>query len=650
MADDRFVISTLRAGLAAFVLSMIAASSALAQGDDVERHVINMRDADIHAFIEDVTAVTGFTFIVHPEVNGRVTVTSQALLTREEVFEVFLATLRNQGYAVIPTTNGSYRIVPEDAAAESSRAVGVGSQLDDQFVTEVIRLRHIDSIEAARMVTPLVNHRGQVSANATSNVIVVVDYAGNIERIREVLHELDQDRSVIDTVVLESASAYEVARVVNELNGSSSDDRGAAFMAVALESANSVLLRGDDVAVTRARQLIARLDVASKPTETLRVMRLQHAKASDIVSILESVARSMAPPGDTEAIQIPYDDATNSLVLTADPQTLNALVRVVEELDVRRAQVRVEAIVVEISDGLARDLGVQFLLAGKDGSTIPFATTNFSRSAPNLLAITGALATDNGDEDDNVRNSLRDLAVGSLLGVEGMAFGIGGENDDALFGLILNAVESDAGSNVLSTPSIMTLDNEPAHIMVGQEIPITTGEALGSNNANPFRTIERQDIGVLLEVRPQINAGDTVQLHLRQEVSSISGAIGAGGEIVTNKREIETTALADNGEIIVIGGLIENSESDNVSKVPLLGDIPGVGRIFQSRSRTRRRTNLMIFIRSTIVRDAAGARAVTAESYRYVADGAAGAARDARDFDQLLRDTLGEISTPTGGR
>jgi len=646
----RFGILRQATQLVAIIAFLTVSSAALAQGDNEERHVINMRDADIHAFIEDVTAVTGFTFIVHPEVSGRVTVTSQARLTREEVFEVFLATLRNQGYAVIPTSNGSYRIVPEDAAAENSRAVGLGSQLDDQFVTEVIRLRHIDAVEAARMVTPLVNHRGQVSANAASNVIVVVDYAGNIGRIREVLQELDQDRSVVDTVVLESASAYEVARVVNELNGSRNEERGADFMAVALESANSVLLRGDDVAVSRARQLIARLDVASKPTETLRVIRLQHAKASDIVPILESVARSMAPPGSSETIQIPYDDATNSLVLTADPQTLNALVRVVEELDVRRSQVLVEAIIVEISDGLARDLGVQFLLAGKDGSSIPFATTNFSRSAPNLLAITGALTTHDDGEDDNTNDSLRDLAVGSLLGIEGMAFGVGGQNDDALFGLILNAVEADSGSNVLSTPSIMTLDNESAHIMVGQEIPITTGEALGANNANPFRTIERQDIGVLLEVRPQINAGDTVQLHLRQEVSSISGAVGAGGEIVTNKREIETTALADNGEIIVIGGLIENSETESVSKVPLLGDIPGLGRLFQSRGRTRSRTNLMIFIRSTIVRDAEGARAVTAQSYRYVADGAAGAARDARDFDQLLRDTLGEISTPTGGR
>ncbi|MGD2131793.1 MAG: type II secretion system secretin GspD [Maricaulaceae bacterium] len=624
---------------AALVVALCIFGQPAAAQDDEPRYTINMRDADIHAFIEDVSSLTGFTFIPHPEVQGNVTVTSQTRLTREEVFDVFLATMRNQGYAVIPSANGAYRIVPESAAAQNSGVVGLESQSDDEFITEVIQLDYVDAGEAAMMVTPMVNHRGQVSSSAGSNVIIVVDYAGNIERIREVLRELDQDRSTVDTIALQSASAYDVARVVNDLFANSADNSRARFSAVALESANSVLVRGNDVSVARARQLISRLDVASEPTETLRVMRLQHAEAEEIVPVLEAVARTMRTAGSEQEIQIPFDPATNSLVLAADPQTLNAMVRVVQELDVRRAQVRVEAIIVEISDDLARDLGVQFLVAGENGSSVPFAATNFSNSAPNLLAITGALTVQPGNEDDeDLRESLQDFAISSLLGSEGALFGVGGENNDNLFGLILNAVEADAASNVLSTPSITTLDNEPARFLVGQEIPITTGEALGANNDNPFRTIERRDVGVQLEVLPQINQGDTVQLYLRQEVSSVAGVAGpAFGELITNKREIETTALADNGEIIVIGGLIETREIDQSSQVPVLGSIPVVGRAFSSNSRSRTRKNLMIFIRTTIIRDSRDARTATAQSYSTLTGGAA-------DFDARLRDTLGDVT------
>jgi general secretion pathway protein D len=626
----------------AAALACAAPTGAPAQ-DPSETHTLNFRDADIVAFIEDVSALTGYTLIIHPEVRGTVTVTSQAQLTREQVFEVFLATLRTYGYTAIPTSPGAYRIVPEAAAAQNTGAVGAEDVSSDEFVTEVFSLEHFDAAEAARMVTPLVNHRGQVSASAGDNMLIVVDYAGNIDRIREIIAELDQDRSIVRTITLTNASAYAVAEVVNGLE-TPADGALPRATAVALEGANSLVLRGDPAAVERAAALVADLDVASLPMENLRVISLKNARAADVVPVLEAVARTMRGAGGegSPEVVIPFDEATNSVVLTADPQTVSALARVVEGLDVRRPQVQIEAIIVEIGEGLARDLGVQYVLAGSEDSSIPFAASNYSRSGPNLLAITGALLLDEEDDDNGITDDVRDAAIASIIGADGGIFGVGGETDDGgLFGVILTALQNDSESNVLSTPHITTLDNAEARIQVGQNIPITTGEALGADNQNVFRQIERQDIGVILTVKPQITDGETVKLTLKQEVSSIFDAVA--GEFITNQRVIETTVLADDGEIVVLGGLIEGTERLDGSRVPILGDVPLLGRAFSSTSRDRTRTNLVVFIRPTILRDAADSRALTSRTM-----GGLSAAQAARDgatsdrFDALLRSALGQ--------
>lgn len=639
--------------LVAAALSVAGLFSAPVQAQEPAdaTHTLNFRNADIVAFIEDVSALTGYTLIVHPEVRGTVTVTSQAELTRDQVFEVFLSTLRTYGYTAIPTTPGTYRIVPETAAAQNSGAVGeTANLLSDEFVTEVFQLNYVSAGEAARVVTPLVNHRGQVAALPENNMLTVVDYAGNIGRIREILIDLDRNRTLVETVTLANASAFEVARLVNAIEGDpqSASGTGAAgggvAVAVALDGSNSLVLRGDPAAISRMRGLVADLDVASAPMDNLRVIALKNARAAEVVPTLEAVARTMRPTAEGE-LRIPYDEATNSVILSADPQTLQTLVRVVEQLDVRRPQVMIEAIIVEIGEGVARDLGVQYLIAGDGDSSIPFAATNFSRSAPNLLAITGALTID-GEEDDDLVEDVRGAALASILGLEGGAFGVGGQNDDGLFGVILNAVQNDDESNILSTPHITTLDNQTASILVGQNIPITTGEALGSDNQNPFRTIQREDIGVQLKVTPQISDGETIKLSLYQEVSSIFDAVA--GEFITNKRTIETTVLADNGEIVVLGGLIEGTERVAESKVPLLGDVPLVGRAFSSTSRERVRTNLVVFIRATIVRDAAGSRALAQSSLDQIAGAQAGRTSVASErFDGLLRESLG---TSYGGQ
>ena len=359
----------------------------------------------------------------------------------------------------------------------------------------------------------------------------------------------------------------------------------------------------------------------------------ENGQMSNAAPSVSTTPAGSAPPGPGRAVIARYEGA-NALVISAPPDVQRSLSEVIRKLDVRQEQVLVEAIIVEISDNAAKQLGVQFLLAGTGGSSVPFAVTNYSNSAPNLLAIAGAIGareldrtqtttsdgvTTTGRTSSSAGDALEKAAVNSLLGVTGSLFGFGGEiGNDALFGAVINAVKSDTASNVLSTPSIMTLDNQEARILVGQEVPMTTGEALSPNFDNAFRTVQRQDVGVQLEVKPQINAGGAIKLFLRQEVSSIAGPVATGSaDLIINKREIETTVTVDDGDIIALGGLIDENERRTIEKVPLLGDIPVLGEIFTSRSRSRTKTNLMVFIRPTIVRNRQDAQAISARRYAY---------------------------------
>ena len=401
------------------------------------------------------------------------------------------------------------------------------------------------------------------------------------------------------------------------------DANASNFQAIASQTGNSIVIRGDDITVDRALKVIEQLDATDRVEDTLRVISLKNADASEIVPILEKVAGAMAfrraeTGGEVTPSTIAFHAPTNSIVINAPSETLLTLERVIQDLDKRRAQVLVEAIIVEMSDDTARELGLQFLLSGTGNSTVPFASTNYSRSAPNLLALAGAVA---GDTPFNTgdSNPFAASAVTSLLGLTGLSVGIGGQDGDTLFGAILTAVESDTNSRVLSKPFNMTLDNGTSSLLVGQEVPIITGSVLGSDNSNPFQTVDRKEIGVRLDVTPRISSDDAVRLEINQEVSSIAGAIAtATSDLIFNKRQITTDVLADSGEIIVIGGLIQQSDTVANEKVPILGDIPVAGRIFRSEGTATKRTNLMVFIRPTVIRDRQSARDVTARSYRFV--------------------------------
>jgi general secretion pathway protein D len=637
--------------LLATAAPMAAPVPAIAQAQ-----VLNLQDADIRVFIQDVARATGRTFIIDPRVQGKVSVASQEPLSRDELLDVLMSTLRANNLVAVPTGAGAYRIAPEEGAAQQPATLGASSGLG--FATQVFRLRNLDAASAAETLKPLVGRQGAVIPSARGNMLVIADYADNLRRIRSLLNQIDEDRATTQTVTLRSSSAREIAGVLNDVlkpPGADPQARNGVVSIVVVDSSNSLILRGDAEAVRPLVALAADLDKRAETAGDVRVVNLQHANAEQLVPVLQQLvgqavaggatttatrtgstrtgltrpaaAAAQAEPaaaagasGPTRANIARYSGA-NAIVIAADPETQRMLAEVIRQLDVRRQQVLVEAIVVEVSDETAKRLGVQFALAGINGSSIPFATTGYSNTGPNLTAIMGAAAGENKlPSDSPLLAQLRAAAAQSLLGTNGLITGGGGQiGDDALFGFVVNAVKSDSGSNLLSTPSVMTLDNQPATILVGQEVPVTTGEVLGDNNANPFRTTARQNIGVQLEVTPQVNSGGAITLALRQEVSSISGALSTQvGDLVINKREIETTVNVDDGEIVVLGGLLGQDERGSVEKTPLLGDIPGLGNLFKGTARQRTKTNLVIFIRPRIVRDAASARHVTAPRYEQI--------------------------------
>lgn len=595
----KYFLTSMASGLVA--LSAMSAP-VWAAGD----HVITMQQADIRAFIDDVSIVTGRTFLVDPRVQGKVTISSEKSLNPSEVFSVFKEVMRVHGYTVIRTATGEYRVtLIQGAAQDAPLTSGVG--VNGQFATAIIKLNHIDSTDAAKVIKPLMHTQGQLTASQGSKVIVVTDFPENLRKARAIVEAMDTNGRTMETIQLRNLSSLDAEDALKAIAGPN-----ASFRVVGIPATNSIVLEGEASELARLKPIIAGMDAGGvAPRGAVSVVPLRFVDGASIVEILLSLLPAYTRDGQPTPT-VAHETGSNTIVISAAGETQTALESVIRRLDVRRPQVLVEAIIVEISDTKAKELGVQFALGGVNGNEIPFIGTNFSRQAPNLLALSGALAGDSIGLDSTSASSLETAAVNSLLGLSGATAGFGGINNDTLFSVILNAIEDDENSNVLSTPFITTLDNVPASFLVGQEIPITASEGLTAASANPFRTFSREEVGIKLEVLPQISEGDVIRLEIKQEVSSIAGAVTAISEdFVLNKRQIETTVLANDGEIIVLGGLIEDDDSFEEDKVPVLGDMPVIGNLFRSRKTTRKRTNLMVFLRPKIIRNAQDARPLT---------------------------------------
>ncbi len=602
------------------VLVLLISLNTPAFADEI---TLNLKDADIRALISTVSRFTGKNFIIDPRIKAKVTVISANTLSPEEVYEVFLSVLQVHGYAAVPT-GSIIKIVPEVNAKQGPLPLDSkqNNYPADELITKIIRLDHVPASQLVPILRPLVPQQGHLAAYNPTNTLIITDHAGNIKRLMKIIASVDRpDSDELEIIPLKHASASELVRILNSLQstGAKAKDTSSEVKLAADERTNSILATGSRSARLKIRTTISYLDTPlEEGTGNTHVIYLKYAKAKNLVTILTGIQQKGKNKQKTRTVAtkkiastgsisqnaiIQADEETNALIITADTTTLKNLQSVIRQLDIRRAQVLIEAIIAEITVNNSKEVGVGLAVDGtpdKD-NTIPSVISNFAGAGDAILAALGGTTPTS-------------IPSGLLVGI--------GEttSSGARYGLLLRALQNDTNTNILSTPNIVTLDNEEAELIVGQNLPFVTGSftGTGSNNPNnPFQTIERQDVGLTLKVTPQINEGDTVKMVLEQETSSvIPGTVEAG--IATRKRSIKTTVLVDDGGILVLGGLIQEEVTDSISKVPLLGDIPFIGKLFTNQSTSKNKANLMVFLRPTIIRDHRDAAYVTNEKYTYI--------------------------------
>ena len=568
--------------------------------------ILNYEDVDIKKVTQDIAQFSKKTIILDPRVKGKITIYSNANLNRDQVWDVYLRTIQVNGFGAI-SEDGFLRVVPEN---EATRDMTIDNSLGG-FETAVIPLINRSSEEILPMIKPITGRQSHLSNISSINSILLVDRASNVERIRNLLNDLDKNNTAkINIIKLNNLSSIEAVRILDRLKTQNNPTINQ-FIAIPFTPSNSVILSANDLITNNIINTLNSLDKDIMSDDSMDVIYLKYAQAKDISAILNSVSGSFISDAEGQKTVITHHEKTNSLVISSAEENLNSIRNIVSKLDIRRAQVLVEAIVVDLSEKAATRLGVEAIYSGNDEDSIPIGITRFSGSGADLLAIAGAA-------DDETDVTLTNTAVSSLLNTQGLVAGFGDltKGKDNFVG-ILNAIAEDTDSNILSTPSILAMDNEPARLFIGQEIPITTGESLGTNNSNPFRTTSRQEVGIELEITPQINEGASVILNIKQGVSGVAGISQSGLDLITNKREIETTVLVDNNQIIVLGGLIDEDTQEVVSKVPLLGSIPLLGRIFQSSSTSTSTKNLMVFLKPTILTNSDIANEISLEKYNY---------------------------------
>lgn len=589
---------------------------------------LNLKDADIGALIGTVAEVTGTNFIVDPRVKGKVTVVSSKPMDSDEVYQVFLSILKVHGFAAVPS-GSVVKIVPDvNAKAEgvptaNEKTPGRG----DEVVTRVIEVNNVSAAQLVPILRPLVPQQGHMAAYPGTNVLIISDRAENIERLVEIVRRMDQQSdSEIEVMPLQYASAAEVVRIITALErpqaGQPQIPEGGNSSLIADERTNSVLIGGDKSSRLRLRMLISHLDTPLERGGNTHVVYLKYAKAKDLVEVLTGVGSSIAEEqkggspaaaaggggkgGATGAMTIQADESSNALVINAPPDVFRSLEGVIRQLDIRRAQVHVEAVIAEINTDSSKELGIQWRGTNDLTGAGAIGGTNFPGVGPGINAVaTNPLAAGSG------------LSVGYF---EGTTDFLGTKILN--LGVLVRALASDSDTNILSTPNLVTLDNQEAEIVVAQNVPFLTGSysATGAAQgaANPFQTIQREDVGLTLKVTPQINEGDAIRLEIEQEISSVGSRPAGAADIVTNKRSIKTTVMVDDKQMIVLGGLLDDNLTENVQKVPVLGDVPVLGNLFKARGTTKTKRNLMVFMQPSILRDAAYTTQISAGKYNFM--------------------------------
>lgn len=623
---------------------------------DEEKVSLNFVNADIESVIKAIGQITGRNFIIDPRVKGTVNIASASPIAPAMAYQVLLSALRTQGFTA-SEGNGITTILPEaDAKLRYINTVTGNSKVSgDQIITQVFVIKYESANLMVPIIKPLISPNSLINAYQNNNLLIITDYAENLRKVAKLISTIDQPSTVENEIVkIKYANAVELAQLISKLVDTNPSAEATRKMIVAADPrSNSIILRSDNAGqVSRAKSLIEQLDVVTTTGNSIHVVYLRNADARKLASTLQALtsnsldnlnlasdsqpsrstpAASTTPVAATPAqtnstsaspftpsnnangtsnSMIQADTATNSLIITASDQVFNMLRGVIDKLDVRRAQLYIEALVAEVSTDKTSEFGIQWqniqnLDNSNGNSASAFGGTKFGTNGASINSVA-----------QNVGAASNGLNIGVLKG----QISVPGLGTITNLGFLAHALESDANANILSKPNLLTLDNEEAKIVIGQNVPFITGQYAqtgGANTVAPFQTIERQDVGLTLKVKPQISESDTIKLQIYQEVSSVSDSANSAG-ITTNKRSIETSVMVDDGSIIVLGGLIEDRVTQTIDKVPLLGDIPLLGNLFKTQGRGHKKTNLMVFLRPYVMRDADASNAVTNDRYQYI--------------------------------
>lgn len=623
------ITSALRTILAAFMALVFSASSLAAQEEKVSLNFVN---ADIQEVIKAVSQISKKNFLVDPRVKGTINIVSATPVTTALAYDILLSALRLQGYAAVES-DGVTKVLPEADAKLHIDVLGKSRGAGDRLITKVFVLKNESASQLVNVVRPMVSPNNLVVAHPSSNALVITDYASNLKRIEQLIQSIDQPSIDAPLMIpVKHASALDLASVINKLMPEAAapatgGDDNQRFVLLADSRTNSLLLRSDNPGrIARVRDLVEKLDADSGAPGNIHVVPLKNAEAAKIAQTLRSVlsgdtaapaATSGTTTGTVTATAIPSpasgssaiqaDTSTNSLIITASEPVYNNLRAVIERLDVRRPQVFVEALVVEVTADKAAEFGVQWQ-----------SLNGINKPGTNIIGGTNFGAPGAGNNIIGASTNIGSINQGLNIGIVRGQTNIPGVGNVINLGMLARALETDSQANILSAPNLMTLDNEEAKIMVGQNVPFITGQYAqtgGAVTASPFQTIERKDVGLTLKIKPQILEGGTVRLQIYQEVSSVVATANNPAGITTNKRSIDSNILVDKDQIVVLGGLIQDSVNSVKSKTPLLGDIPLLGYLFRYETEQRTKTNLMVFIRPYVMRDNESYAALTSERY-----------------------------------
>ncbi|MCY3818820.1 MAG: type II secretion system secretin GspD [Gammaproteobacteria bacterium] len=616
--NDHSNARALAAALAT-VLTLLAATAVAAQdlGEEPETWVINSPSVDMVQFITQVSQITGKTFVIDPRIKGTVSVVSQAALDRDGVYDLLLSVLRVHNLGAVAVGDGDVVHVVQNVTTvkQSGGVVGEAPEVPSQeIVTQLIPVQNVQAAELVKILRPMSPQHGHVGAVADRNVIILSDHANNVERLKQVIRELDvlNDDEVI-VRALQHAWASSVVEILEKV-APEQMAKGAvgpqSIRIIGNERNNSLLLRGKPQPLAVVNDLIDKLDVPATAMSNTQVIYLSYADAEALADTLNQLVGGRGSEGADSPIEttIQADTGLNAIVARTNPRTMNEILNIVEQLDTRRAQVLIEAAIAEISISDLFSLGAETAAADERGQSVPAFNAT-------LNGIIGALL---GDSDTDTVSPVDVLSRAESPTLSAVKL----DRDGVTFGVVLNALSTNTAADLLSAPSVLTLDNQEARIHAGQEVPFRTGSftTVGEGTTNPFTTVQREPVGVTLEVTPHVHEGTAVRLEIKQKVSNVldSGLALNAADLITQSREIETTVLAEGGETIVLGGLIQNEHRDTAKKVPLLGNIPLVGRLFRSTSQSRSKRHLLVFIRPTVVRTREDANRVTARMYDHI--------------------------------